>query len=624
VDRLLASQAFGERWAQHWLDLAHYADSNGFELDADRPDAWRYRDWVVKAINEDMPYDRFLTLQVAGDDVEPGNQEAMIASGFARSGPFEIVGGNIDPEVRRQNELTAATTTVGSVFLGLTIGCARCHDHKFDPIPTADYYRLQAFFAGAQHTETPIHSPEEQACFDAESKRIKALMKPLEEAKAKLEEPYTNRLQQAKEAALTTREREIRAIPKEQRTPEEARLFEGISVALKVTWEEIAEEVSHHPADRSAREAIKRQLHELELKMPAPPARAMSMMEDGKPLPETPILRRGDVKSKREVVLPAPPSVLLRAMDGGDSFNVSTSAVDPKHSGRRKALARWLVARENPLTARVIVNRLWMHHFGRGLVATPSDFGTKGSPPSNPQLLDWLACELIRHEWRLKSIHRLIVTSKAYQRSSDQTSRSGMERDPENRFLWRMIPRRMEAEGLRDSMLAVAGILNPKVGGPGVRIPLEPEVRDLIFTEAEVVDLWPVEPNPQEQARRSIYVHRKRNVHYPLFDAFDAPDMLTSCPQRAVSTHAPQALVMLNSGFAQQTATAFARSLLDHFADPKARIREAYLRCYTRPPSSQELRLTLDFLRSNPGTNLDRWTDLALALINSNEFVYVP
>ena len=623
VDRLLASPAFGERWAQHWLDLAHYADSNGFELDVDRPDAWRYRDWVVKAINEDMPYDRFLSLQVVGDEVEPGNHEAMIASGFARSGPFEIVAGNIDPEVRRNDELTAATSTVGSVFLGLTVGCARCHDHKFDPIPTADYYRLQAFFAGAHHTETPIHPPEEQARFDAEIKGIKALMKPLEEAKTKLEEPYKNRLEHAKEAALTTREREIRAIPKERRTPEEARLFEGISVALKVTWEEIAEEVAHHPADHPAREAFKRQLYELELRMPHPPARAMSMMEDEKPLPETRILRRGDVKSKREVVSPAPPSVLLSAM-GGDSFNAAFTAVDAKHSGRRLALARWLVARDNPLTARVIVNRLWMHHFGRGLVATPSDFGTKGSPPSNPQLLDWLACELIRQDWRLKSIHRLIVTSKAYQRASGQTSRSGVEKDPENRFLWKMAPRRMEAEGLRDSMLAVSGILNPKRGGPGVRIPLEPEVRDLIFTEAEIVDLWPVEPNPQEQARRSIYVHRKRNVHYPLFDAFDAPDMLTSCPQRPVSTHAPQALVMLNSGFAQQTAAAFAQSLLDHSADSKSRIREAYVRCYSRTPSSKELRLTLDFLRSNSGTDLDRWTDLTLALINSNEFVYVP
>ena len=623
VDRLLASSAFGERWAQHWLDLAHYADSNGFELDADRPHAWLYRDWVVKAINEDMPYDRFLTLQIAGDEVEPGNQEAMIASGFARSGPFEIVSGNIDLEVRRNDELIAATSTVGSVFLGLTMGCARCHDHKFDPIPTADYYRLQAFFAGARHIETPIHSPEERVRFDFEKKRIEALLKPLETAKAKLEKPYRTRLQQAKEATLTGRERAIRALPREQRTPAEARLFEGISVALNVTWEEIAEEIAHHPNDHSVRESLKRQLYELGLKMPHPPAQAMSMMESEKTLPETWILRRGDTKQKRAVVSPAPPSVLLSTM-GEASFDATFSAVDAKHSGRRLALARWLVSGQNPLTSRVIVNRLWQHHFGRGLVATPSDFGTKGSSPSNPQLLDWLACELIRHEWKLKSIHRLIVTSKTYQRASGEISRSGEKRDPENQFLWKMTARRMEAEGLRDSTLAVAGILNPKRGGPGVRLPLEPEVRDLIFTEAEVVDLWPVDPDLKEQARRSIYVHRKRNVHYPLFDAFDAPDMLTSCSQRPVSTHAPQALVMLNSGFAQQTAATFARSLLDHSPEVKARIHEAYLRCYSRLPTAKELRWTLEFLRTNPRTDLDRWTDLTLALINSNEFIYVP
>lgn len=624
VDRLLASQGFGERWAQHWLDLAHYADSNGFELDADRPDAWRYRDWVIRAINDDMPYTRFMGLQIAGDEYESGSKDAWVASGFARSGPFEVVSGNIDPEVRRQNELTGATSTVGAVFLGLTMGCARCHDHKFDPISTADYYRLEAFFAGAQHTEIPIHGPPEKARFEAEAKRIKALVAPIEDEKKRLEEPYRKRLQEAKEAALTRHERAVRAKPKEQRTPEEARLFEGISVALRVTWEEVAEAVAHHPGDHATREALKRRIHDLQIQLPQPPAHAMAMAEVSTNVPSTWVLRRGDVKNKREEVTPSPPDVLLASMGGVDWSKTVRVPLDEKRSGRRLRLAQWLSDARNPLTARVIVNRLWMHHFGRGLVATPSDFGTRGARPSHPELLDWLALELVRNGWHLKPIHRLMVTSQAYQRSSEALSASGVKQDPENALYWRMNRRRMEAEGLRDSVLSVAGRLSRKAGGPGVRIPLEPEVRDLIFTEAEEVDLWPVTPEISEHDRRSIYLHRKRNVHYPMFDAFDAPDMLTSCPQRAVSLHAPQALVMMNSEFAQSAARSFAQLLIRTSGEDTRRIEGAFERCFSRRPSARELRLTRAFLREATGTELERWTDLALALINSNELTYVP
>lgn len=625
VDRLLASPAYGERWAQHWLDLAHYADSNGFELDADRPDAWRYRDWVIRALNDDVPYDRFVTLQIAGDEVAPGDHEALIAAGFARSGPREVVSGNIDPEVRRQDELTSATSTVGSVFLGLTIGCARCHDHKFDPLPTADYYSLQAFFAGAQLNEVPIHTEEEKKIFEKESGRINALIKPIEQAKAKLEEPYKKKLAQAKEAGLTAVEREIRDKPKEKRTAEEARLFEGISVALKVTWEEIADAVKENPADHRTREALKRQIHELQLQLPRPLPHAMSMTEVATNMPETRILKRGNVKAKLGQVEPVPPAVLLAGMRRELNFE-APKALDPTHSGRRMALAHWLTATNNPLTPRVIVNRLWQHHFGRGIVGTPSDFGTRGERPSHPELLDWLAAELIRSGWKLKPLHRLIALSDAYQRSSRVSDGTAASRDPENRTLWRMNKRRMEAEGFRDSILAVSGLLNRQAGGPGVCIPLEPEVSSLIFTEAEVVDLWPVDPEITQHFRRSIYVHRKRNVHYPMFDAFDVPDALTSCPQRPVSTHAPQALVMLNSGFAQRSAAGFAASLLACGGDDSGRIREAFLRCYARSPSSEELEDARKFLTSaTPSTPaIERWTDFALALINSNEFIYVP
>ncbi len=620
VDRLLSRPTFGERWAQHWLDLAHYADSNGFELDADRPDAWRYRDWVVRAFNQDLPYDRFLTLQIAGDEAAPGDREALIASGFGRAGPREVVAGNIDPEVRRQNELTEVVSTVGSVFLGLTVGCARCHDHKFDPIPAADYYGLEAYFTGAQLTETAIHTETEKKSYEEAKARVEAQFKPLTEAKDKLEEPYRARIAAAKEAALTLREREIRAKRKDERTADEQRLAEGIDVALDVKWEEVAEAVSKNPVDHQRREELKLQIYPLELQLPRPPARAMAMTEPGGPIPETHILRRGNIKDKRQTVLPHPPTILVAAM--GD-FQPTNRVVPPdqeKTSGRRLSLARWMTVTNNPLVARVIVNRLWQHHFGRGLVATSSDFGVRGERPSDPDLLDWLAGELIRNGWHLKPIHRLMVTSEAYRRQSAIEADGSLAKDPGNQYWARMNRRRMEAEALRDSILAVSGRLNPKAGGPGVHIDLEPEVRSLIFTEQEVVDLWPTDPDPSERNRRSVYVYRKRNVHYPLFDAFDAPDALTPCPVRPVSTHAPQALVLMNSRFAWASAHAFAETLKNSASDTNDRIRVAFERCFARSPTDSEMNNARRFLDGNP----NGWTDFSLALMNSNEFAYVP
>ncbi|MDA7511470.1 DUF1549 and DUF1553 domain-containing protein, partial [Verrucomicrobia bacterium] len=625
VDRLLASSAYGERWAQHWLDLAHYADSNGFELDADRPDAWRYRDWVIQAFNEDMPYDEFLRWQIAGDEAEPGNVAALIASGFGRSGPREVVSGNIDPEERRQSELVSVTSTVGSVFMGLTLGCARCHDHKFDPFPTEDYYRLQACFAGVELSEVPIHDEKEKEGVDRETARIKALIKPIAAKKSALEEPYKKRLKTLKEANLTERERAVRAKSKKQRTPEEQRLFEGTNTALRVTWEEIAESVFKNRADHLAREVLKRQIHELQLQLPRPPAHAMAMIEKEPhdKLPETPVLRRGNVKLKGDPVQPAPPLILAKEMGRPETSFQSESPLDEHHSGRRLALAKWLTDPSHPLTSRVMVNRLWQHHFGRGIVATASDFGVRGEAPVNQALLDWLASELIRSGWSLKTMHRLMVTSEAYRRSSGAISASGLERDPENQMLWRMNRRRMEAEGFRDAILMVSGLMNRRAGGAGVHPPLEPEVRELIFTEAEVVDLWPVDTAISEHGRRSIYLHRKRNVHYPMFDAFDAPDAQTPCPQRTVSTHAPQALVMLNSGFAQGAARSFSHQLLSLAGTDDDRIRESFLRCYAREPDEVELIWAREFVALDGRPAEERWMDFALALLNSSEFVYV-
>jgi hypothetical protein len=647
VDRLLASPQYGERWAQHWLDLAHYADSNGFELDAERPDAWRYRDWVVAALNDDMPYDRFLALQIAGDELEPGSQSALIATGFARSGPREVVAGNIDPEVRRQSELTEVTGTVGSVFLGLTMGCARCHDHKFDAIPTTDYYRLQSFFAAAELVELPIASKHEDVTYTGAMKAIAAKVAPLRQQLAALEAPYRKELGERKRSMLTANEKAVIATPEKDRTPAQKKMAEGIKMALNVTWEEVAAAVAQNPEHHAERERLKRAIYEIEVTAPRPPAKAMALVDQKKDAPATFVLKRGDTKSRGPKVAPRPPGILLTSQP--TSAYCESTVAPASTTGRRSELARWLTRSDNPLTARVIVNRLWQHHFGRGLVATPSDFGVRGEAPSHPELLDWLASELIAQGWHLKPLHRLMVTSAAYRQASRHTNARQLADDPDNTLLWRMNRRRLDAESLRDAMLAVCGELYPKSGGPGVLAPIEKEVEDLIFTEAEVVDLWPETRDPREHNRRSLYLFRKRNVRYPMFDAFDAPDTQTACPQRAVSTHALQSLVLLNSDFAIGRAKALAGRLYHECGGkPDARIALAYQSVLCREPTPVESKTARGFLASQ--TNLLReraqsgqaiaqptfmapgcdpaeaaaWVDFALAMLNRNEFVYAP
>ncbi|MFM7594442.1 MAG: DUF1553 domain-containing protein, partial [Isosphaeraceae bacterium] len=485
-----------------------------------------------------------------GDKIRPSDVSAMIATGFARSGPREVVGGNIAPEEKRKNDLTEITTTVGSVVLGLTIGCARCHDHKFDPIPTTDYYRLQAFWAGSELVDQDISSKAEKEAVAARNKEIDGKIAPLKKRQAEIERPYREKLRKEKEDGLTPRERHVKSIPKEKRTPEEQRLAEGVSSALSVRWEEVAEAVAKNPADHQAREKIKREVYELDRLRPEPPAKAFAIKNEKPEPPVTYVYKRGDWKIHGPAVAPRPPGVVMAA--AGETGWLKS--VETGKSAKRADLVNWLTNQANPLVPRVIVNRLWQHHFGRGIVATSSDFGTRGEPPSHPELLDWLASELVRGGWKLKPLHRLMVTSASYQMSSDFIVPEQERDDPVNESLYRMNRRRMEAESLRDAVLAVSGRLNPKMGGPGVKVPIEDEIKELIFTEAEVVDLWPVDLNPEEFNRRSLFVYRKRNVHYALYDAFDAPDTQSPCPVRSVSTHAPQALVLLNSELTQTSA----------------------------------------------------------------------
>jgi hypothetical protein len=650
VERLLASPHYGECWAQHWLDVVRYAETNGYEVDGERPHAWRYRDYVIQAFNEDKPYDRFVTEQLAGDLLQAGggatNTGPLIATGFNRCGPVHLVSGNTDPEVNRQEVLTEMTSGVSAAFLGLTVGCARCHDHKFDPLSQADYYRLQSFFAAAQPKDMVIASPEERARYERQLAEGNTELGPLRKQVAELEVPYRDQLMAAKKASLEPSFRDALDVEPKQRTAEQKKLAEQAQTLIKVTWDEILAALT--PSDRARRGAWRSRIHTLEAQRPAPPAQAWAI-RDAEKTPATYVLHRGDPKRKGAQVQPTFPRVLA---DGGAQSAERGAQVAlgaPRSVLTRLDLAHWLTSHDHPLTARVLVNRLWQHHFGRGLVATPNDFGFRGEPPSHPELLDWLACEFMAHGWSVKHMHRLMVLSSAYRQSSRVAPTALAKRiDPDNRLLWRMNRRRLEGEQLRDGILAVAGTLNAKLGGPMVLVPLEPEVYGLIFTEGEPDGLWPVTPDSREHARRSIYLFAKRNVRLPLLEAFDRPDTLTSCPIRPVSTFAPQALILLNGPFLQMQSRQFAARLLrDSSSNLDRQIDRAYRLALSRPHRESELRMAREFMAGQEKIIGDRLesrqpvgrllgipdsidpaaatalADFCLALFNRNEFLYI-
>jgi hypothetical protein len=631
VDRLLASPHYGERWAQHWLDVARYAESNGYEGDAERPHAYHYRDYVVRSLNADKPFDRFVTEQLAGDLLASGapareRAELLVAAGFNRCGPVHQVGGNVDLIALRQETLTEMTGGVGSAFLGLTVACARCHDHKFDPVSTRDYYRLQAFFTAARPREIDLTAPADRQAHARRVEEWNARAAPIRQELTRLEAPYQQRLAAAKKARLEEPYRAALAADPKKRTPEQKKLAELAQMMIKVSWDELVDALS--PADRQRRAELRQRLHELEARKPHPPPQAWTL-EEGREARNAHVLKRGDPHKPGALVSPAFPPAL----------GAEAPARPAKDGGLdRLDFARWLTRPDHPLTARVIVNRLWQHHFGQGLSRTPNDFGLRGEAPTHPELLDWLACELVAHGWSLKHLHRLMVLSSTYQQTSSVAgSRAGNPQlaDPDNRLLWRMNRQRLDGEALRDSVLAVAGTLNRRLGGPVVRVPLEPEVYELIFTEGEPDGLWPANPDPREHARRSLYLFHKRNVRLPLFEAFDQPDTLTSCPVRAVSTFAPQALILLNGPFMQEQSRALAGRLLWE-AGPgnAARVEWAYRLALARPPRPVELRTSLEFLDAQAellrtGTSgvadpaAAALADFCLALLNRNEFLYV-
>jgi hypothetical protein len=610
VDRLLASPQYGVRQAQHWLDLARYADTDGFEFDQARPNAWRYRDWVVDALNPDMPYDRFVRLQLAGDEIVPEDPSAFVATGFDRCYP-DMVDLN-DQRLRRQNALNDITETTGLVFLGLTIGCARCHDHKFDPIRQADFYRLQAFFAGSRFRDDyPLAKPKRRKAYEQVISAWRSEVARVQAAILRIETPVRDRI--APGLPMGALDEAVAAYnkPESERTPAEVAVVYGLlsrdGRIRPGDWPRLLD-----PAANASRREWLAQLDRVNKAAPRPLPTARGIDEASPGAPPTYFLRRGELSAGGPEVRPEIPAVLATQTRSAAPPIVQSEG----SSGRRRALAEWLTQPDHPLTARVIVNRLWQYRFGRGLVGTSSDFGKMGDEPSHPELLDWLATELVARGWSLKAMHRLIVTSAAYRQSSRPRSPAEREADPENRWLSGQNRRRLDGEAIRDALLAASGRLNPALGGPGVFPPLPPELTMLSSKGA----IWPVSSNVADQDRRSLYVFVRRNLRYPFFEAFDRPDTNASCPKRPVTTIAPQALSLLNSPLSSEAARALAKRVERQTGGSlDEKIEHAYLLILGRRPDVEEKELARGFLAAGGNS----FAEFCLALMNLNEFVYV-
>ena len=534
VDELLGTPQYGERWGRHWLDLVRYADSDGQESDRDRPSAYRYRDFVIRALNDDMPFDQFVRWQIAGDEYEPDNAEAVAATGFLTGGTHSKLEDKFLEEERlfnRYNELDDVVSTLGSSLLGLTVACARCHDHKYDAFSAREYYRLLSAFHSGDRKEGKL--PDGQ----------------------------------------------------------DGLFFQDFDANARTTW----------------------------------------------------LFRRSNFYDRELEVKLGFPAILSTDRDAEQYWKqAKAAAVDAKSTLQRRALADWITDVEHgggALLARVIVNRVWQHHFGHGLVRTPSDFGVRSDPPTHPELLEYLASDFVANGWKIKRLHRLILNSAVWQQGNGSWSTPAsyeMEQkrsqvDPENRLLWKMNPQRLEAEALRDAMLAVSGTLNLEPYGPGFKPYIPPEANTARNLQG---GNYPEDaPDDASTRRRSVYMFHKRLVPYPLFQAFDRPDLLVGCSRRQNTTVAPQAMALLNDRFVRACAGDFAKRLLaECHDDDEQLVKASFELAFSRPPSGPELESSVAFIRSQSlarqgreetDFRLEAVTDYCQSLFGLNEFIYV-
>ena len=633
VDRFLSSPHFGERWAQHWLDIVRFAETEGYKVDRFRDDAYRYRDHVIRAFNDNMPFDRFLSQQIAGDELEPDNPDAAVAMGFWRLHMEESNGSNY--RRIRQDILDDNTDVFASVFFGLTFSCARCHNHKFDPITQKDYYSLQAFITPLiQRDNVPLVSKEEQARYAKQLANWERETKSWRDQVEKMVEKHAKDIFAEQIVALDRETQTAILTPESKRTPEQKQMAVLASKQLFMRQSKAFRRLT--PEQRVIFDDLRKKIVDLDALKPAPLPVAMSAVDVGPEVPVTRLLGGGNYLRPREEVSPDFPVFLTT-----EKPRIVRPAARPESTGRRSALAHWLTRPDHPLTARVIANRVWQRYLGKGIVGSPNDFGAQGEKPTHPELLDFLASELVRQDWKLKSLHRMIVTSATYMQSSSpelNTAEAAAHRvDPRNSLLWHARSRRRDAESLRDVSLQVGGRLNTRMYGPSAQPELPMPVSESRYA-------WYPDAREEDRNRRSIYVVVRRNLLYPLFTAFDAPDRLSSCPERAVTTSPLQALAMLDSKFAMNQAESMASALLEkHGSNVLTLIRQAYLLAYSREPTADEVgsaqrfldrqaRLTLP---GNPGPMPDppvqnvrpalasAFVDLCHALMNSVEFLYV-
>lgn len=636
VERYLASPHYGERWSKHWLDVAGYADSNGyFNADSDRPLASKYRDWVIRAFNADMPFDRFVRAQLAGDelagfvpgnDVTPAIAEGLVATHFLRNAPDGSGESDGNPDEVRTDRLTVLEGTLHNTMnalLGITIQCARCHEHKFEPIDQEEYYRLQAIFAPIyrlDHWVKPndrtvaVASRKEVEEHRRRSERINSQVKALQTGLATLTAPYREMLIEERLASLdeSVREKVLHAFraPREKRTAEQQALVKKHVESIKISDEDVAKRFPEYAA---VREQVNKAVAGRERERPAPLEKLAVAVEVQAQPPAHHLLQRGLHNKPGKEVQPGVPAALTTP---GNRYTIAPVAYG---TGRRSAFARWVTAAENPLFARVFVNRVWQQHFGKGLVATPDNFGVSGARPSHPELLDWLAVEFSARGYSVKQLHRLILHTATYRQSSSLPpvkAEAVRKLDPDNRLLSRFPLRRLDAETLRDAMLAISGELDRRVGGPYIPTRRTPEGVGVDESRADA-------------RRRSVYMQQKRTQVATFLELFDAPAITATCSVRNVSTVPSQALALLNSDFARRRARAFAERLRQEGGpENESRLSLTFRLAFGRPPRDDEKAAAERFLEmqqklyTGKDALASAWTDLCQMLLASNAFLY--
>jgi len=640
VDRLLASPHYGERYGRMWLDVARYADSAGFEYDMHRPNAWRYRDYVIASFNGDTPYDRFLIEQIAGDEIDGRTDDSLIATGFLRMGPRVLFREKDNPE-RRYDYLDEIIGTIGKGMLGLTVNCARCHNHKFDPISQKDYYAIEASIFGYVETEIPLAPKADAEAYLAKNEEIAGGIAELRRQIARIEQPYRDELQ-LEQIKRKFPDQIVRVVlkPEAERTPGDVLLVAQVLKAAGVSSAQVDRVLPPEAAQQ--KKALTARIAALEKERPTPLPMA-EIATDGDyrsaPLGEgddtvscpkcrIPVPGAGPYVHRGPGRYEVPPSYFLIRGDADShgpqmqpgfidviTFGQPPTVIprpDGHTSGRRLALAKWIASPQNPMTARVIINRLWQKHFGRGIVATLENFGKMGERPTHQDLLDWMAVDFMANGWSLKRINKLIMMSSAYQMESAFEDASDAKADPENAYLWRFRPQRLDAEIVRDCMLAAGGNINLAVGGE----PIFPYISKDILA-GQYRGKWTNTPDGPAAWRRGVYVYQRRSLPYPMFETFDHPDMNTTAGARHVSTVPTQALTLLNNPFVLSQAGFLAARVSEQAHDPESQVKLAYRLAVARPATDEEVAVGADVIRKQS------LAAFAHVVLNLNEFLYM-